>query len=64
MIDEFLHGSGDIHSLMAKTFFENKIGADTPTKEIKKKFPELRKKAKSPEFNFEPLISNDKVNIG
>ena len=50
MIDEFLHGSGDIHSLMAKTFFEKEIGADTPTKEIKKKFPELRKKAKSPEF--------------
>ena len=50
MIDEFLHGSGDIHSLMAKTFFEEEIGADTPTKEIKKKFPELRKKAKSPEF--------------
>lgn len=50
MIDEFLHGSGDIHSLMAKTFFEKEIGADTPTKKIKKKFPELRKKAKSPEF--------------
>ena len=50
MIDEFLHGSGDIHSLMAKTFFEKEIGANTPTKEIKKKFPELRKKAKSPEF--------------
>ena len=50
MIDEFLYGSGDIHSLMAKTFFEKEIGADTPTKEIKKKFPELRKKAKSPEF--------------
>lgn len=50
MIDEFLHGSGDIHSLMAKTFFEKEIGADTPTKEIKKKFPELRKKSKSPEF--------------
>lgn len=50
MIDEFLHGSGDIHSLMAKTFFEDEIGADTPTREIKKRFPELRKKAKSPEF--------------
>lgn len=50
MINEFLHGSGDIHSLMAKTFFEKEIGADTSTKEIKKKFPELRKKAKSPEF--------------
>lgn len=52
MIDEFINGSGDIHSLMAKTFFEDKIGADTPTKEIKKRFPELRKKAKSPEFKL------------
>lgn len=50
MIDEFINGSGDIHSLMAKTFFEKEIGVDTPTKEIKKKFPELRKKSKSPEF--------------
>lgn len=52
MIDEFLHGSGDIHSLMAKTFFEEDIGADTPTDEIKKMFPELRDKAKSPEFKL------------
>lgn len=52
MIDEFINGSGDIHSLMAKTFFEKEIGADTPTKEIKKRFPELRKKAKSPEFKL------------
>lgn len=52
MIDEFINGSGDIHSLMAKTFFEDEIGADTPTKEIKKRFPELRNKAKSPEFKL------------
>lgn len=50
MIDEFIKGSGDMHSLMAKVFFEDIIGADTPTKEIKKKYPELRKKSKSPEF--------------
>lgn len=49
MIEEYLHGSGDMHSLMAITFFGDIIG-DIPTKEVKEKFPELRKKAKSPEF--------------
>lgn len=50
MIDEFLHGSGDIHSLMALTFFEKLMEPGTTTKEVKKKYPDLRKKAKSPEF--------------
>lgn len=50
MIDEFLHGSGDIHSLMALTFFEDQMEKGTTTKEVKKKYPLLRKKAKSPEF--------------
>lgn len=50
MIEEFLHGSGDIHSLMALTFFEKQMKPGTTTKEVKKKYPELRKKAKSPEF--------------
>ena len=50
MIDEFLNGSGDIHSLMALTFFEDQMEQGTTTKEVKKKYPDLRKKAKSPEF--------------
>lgn len=50
MIEEFLHGSGDIHSLMALTFFEKQMEPGTTTKEVKKKYPDLRKKAKSPEF--------------
>ena len=50
MIEEFLHGSGDIHSLMALTFFEKQMAPGTTTKEVKKKYPDLRKKAKSPEF--------------
>lgn len=50
MIDEFVHGSGDIHSLMAATFFDNIIPAGTPTAVIKKKYKEERKNAKSPEF--------------
>ena len=50
MIDEFLNGSGDIHSLMAITFFEKEMEPGITTKEVKKKYPGLRKKAKSPEF--------------
>ena len=50
MINEFLHGSGDIHSLMALTFFEKQMEPGTTTKEVKQKYPDLRKKAKSPEF--------------
>lgn len=50
MIEEFLHGSGDIHSLMALTFFEKQMEPGTTTKDVKKKYPSLRNKAKSPEF--------------
>lgn len=50
MIDEFLHGSGDIHSLMTLTFFEDQMEPNTTTKDVKKKYPDLRKQAKSPEF--------------
>lgn len=50
MIDEFLYGSGDIHSLMAITFFEDQMEPGTTTKDVKKKYPKLRKEAKSPEF--------------
>lgn len=50
MIEEYLHGSGDMHSLMALTFFEDLMDKGTTTKDVKKKYPDLRKKAKSPEF--------------
>lgn len=50
MIDEFTKGSGDIHSLMAATFFDSVIPAGTPTNVIKTEYATLRKKAKSPEF--------------
>ena len=50
MIDEFLYGSGDIHSLMALTFFEDQMEPGITTKEVKSKYPNLRKQAKSPEF--------------
>lgn len=49
MIDEYLHGSGDIHSLVAKYCFPKELeGIDV--KDIKRLRPDLRKKAKGPEF--------------
>lgn len=50
MIDEYLYSSGDIHSLMAITFFGDQMEQGITTKEVKKRYPELRKAAKSPEF--------------
>lgn len=49
IIDEFLHGSGDMHSLVAKMVFPEL--KDVPVKEIKKRFPHLRSKAKPIEFS-------------
>lgn len=50
MIDEFMHGSGDIHSLVAKACFPD-ILKDLSTEEIKTNFPHLRKKAKPVGFS-------------
>lgn len=44
MIEEFLYKSGDIHSLVAKACFPEL--KDKTTEEIKKNYPELRKRAK------------------
>lgn len=49
MLDEFLNGSGDMHSLCAKMVFAEEL-KDIPTKEVKKKRPDLRSKVKSVEF--------------
>lgn len=51
MIDEFLHGSGDIHSLCAYMVYHNEIPRDTPIKDIKKLYPKLRKAVKPIEFS-------------
>lgn len=49
MLKEYLEGSGDIHSLTAKVCFPEELeGIDV--KDIKKLRPDLRKKAKGPEF--------------
>ena len=49
MIDEYLHGSGDIHSLTAKHIFKEL--KDVDVKDIKNLRPDLRKKAKPVEFS-------------
>ncbi len=49
MLKELNEGSGDIHSLVASLVFKDEIG-DTPLKDIKKKFHELRQIAKGYEF--------------
>ena len=51
MLDEFLHGSGDMHSLCAYMVYKDKIPRDTPIKEIKKKYPHLRSAVKPIEFS-------------
>lgn len=51
MIDEFLHGSGDMHSLCAYMVYTKEIPRDTPIKNIKKLYPHLRKEVKAVEFS-------------
>ena len=49
LLAEFLHVSGDVHSVFAKTFFAKELEG-VPVKDIKEKYPEWRKLAKGPEF--------------
>jgi len=51
MLDEFLHGSGDMHSLCAYMVYKNEIPRGTPIKNIKKLYPDLRKHVKPIEFS-------------
>lgn len=53
MIDEFLHGSGDLHSLTAWMVFRKKCEAlgCTSVADVKKKAPQWRSKAKPIEFS-------------
>ena len=66
MIDLFLHGCGDLHSLVAKMVYPDKL-KDIPVEQVKKLRPDLRKKAKAPEFTFayggdaNTLISKDHI---
>ena len=49
MLNEFLNGSGDMHSLCAKMVFAEEL-KDVEIKDIKRVRPDLRKKVKSVEF--------------
>ena len=51
MLDEFLHGSGDMHSLCAYMVYKKEIPRDTPIKDIKEKFSKYRKAVKPIEFS-------------
>ena len=51
MVDLFLHGCGDLHSLVAKMVYPDEL-RDIPVEQVKKVRPDLRKKAKAPEFTF------------
>lgn len=51
MIDLFLYGCGDLHSLVAKMVYPEEL-KDIPVEQVKKLRPDLRKKAKAPEFTF------------
>lgn len=50
MVEEYLHGSGDIHSLTAKHCFPKEL-QDIDVKDIKELRPDLRKTAKPVEFS-------------
>ena len=50
MLEEFLHRSGDMHSLCAKLVFYEEL-KDIPIEKIKDLRPDLRKKVKSIEFS-------------
>ena len=51
MIDLFTNGCGDLHSLVAKMVYPEELH-DIPVEDVKKLRPDLRKKAKAPEFTF------------
>lgn len=52
MLKEYIEGSGDIHSLAAKSCFPEELEG-IEIKDIKKLRPDLRKKAKAPEFSVQ-----------
>ena len=51
MIDLFINGCGDLHSLVAKMVYPEELH-DIPVEDVKELRPDLRKKAKAPEFTF------------
>ena len=56
MINEFLYGSGDMHSLCAYMVYTDIIPRDTPIKDIKKLYPHQRKEVKAIELDCEDSL--------
>ena len=56
IIKELMEGSGDIHSLTAYMAYQQ-IPRDTPIKDIKKKYHNLRQEAKGIEFAINKRLS-------
>jgi DNA polymerase I-like protein with 3'-5' exonuclease and polymerase domains len=54
MIDLFTNGCGDVHSLVAKMSYPDKIG-DCEIEKIKDLYPDLRSEAKGVEFAINPI---------
>ena len=52
MLLEYIEGSGDMHSLAAKACFPEEL-EEIEVKDVKKLRPDLRKKAKAPEFSVQ-----------
>lgn len=55
MIDLFLHGCGDLHSLVAKMVYPDEL-RNIPVEQVKKLRPDLRRKAKAPEFKIKLVM--------
>lgn len=56
MINEFNHGSGDMHSLCAYMVYTDQIPRETPIKDIKQLYPKLRKEVKGIELDCEDSL--------
>ena len=60
MIDLFTNGCGDLHSLVAKMVYPEELH-DIPVEDVKKLRPDLRKKAKAPEFKIKLVMQAEKI---
>ena len=57
MLKFYREGGGDMHSLVAKMSYPDKIPKDTPIPEVGKLFPKLRQDAKKVEFAIDLLFN-------
>ncbi len=50
LLEFYASGGGDLHSYAARAIWPDIIGPETPLKDVKRNFPELRQKAKAANF--------------